>query len=131
MSPSWSDYGCRVVALLMIAIIMSGCGGHVEVPREQFEAATHDEFLSHRIRTKRTEYIAHHFSLTDSTLVITELAPADTRYRLERPPFIVPRDEIESIAGVKSKEYVPYIVVGTALVGTFLLIRWAGGAWSE
>ena len=113
----------------MFALIVSNCTGHVEIPREQFEAASHDDFQSHRIRTKKTEYIAEAFSLTDSTLVISRLAPADTRYRHEKPPFAIPRDAVVSIAGVQSKGYVPIIAIGVVIVVFGGLYLWFIGAF--
>jgi hypothetical protein len=118
-----------VFAVLMIVLVAVGCTGHVEVPREEFEAATHDEFQSHRIRTKTTEYIAHRFSFTDSTLVITQLAPADTRYRLERPPFVISRGEIESISGVKDNMVAPVVAIGIGLGLVATIAALSGGSW--
>jgi len=117
----------QVFAVPMIVLMAGGCTGHVEIPREEFEAAAHDEFQSHRIRTANTEYVAHRFSFTDSTLVIRELAPADTRYRLEQPPFIVRRDEIQSIAGVTNNTVAPIVAIGIALGLVVILASFSGG----
>ena len=120
-----------VLSILTLVVFVGGCGGgHVEIPHEKFEAASYDGFLSHRIRTAKTEYVAVRFSFTDSTLVITELAPADTRYRLERPPFTIPRSEVVSIAGVKNNDTAPVVAIGIAV---FLIVTIAtlstSGSW--
>ncbi len=120
----------QVAVVLAIALMLIGCGSQVEIPREQFEAAAHDGFLSHRIRTAKTEYVAQHFSFTDSTLVITELAPADTRYRLERAPFIIPRSDIVSIAGVKNNETAPAVAVGIAVGLILIVASLSSGSWT-
>ncbi len=117
-----------VFSILTLVFMVAGCGGHVEIPREQFEAASHDGFLSHRIRTAKTEYVAVRFSFTDSTLVINELAPADTRYRLERPPFIIPRNDVGSIAGVKNNDTAPVVAIGIAF-GLIVIVASLSGNW--
>ena len=122
----------RLLASLSIVLMLSGCGGgHVEIPREQFEAASHDGFVSHRIQTAKTEYVARRFSFTDSTLVITELAPADTRYRLERPPFAIPRSDVVSIAGVKNNDTAPVVAIGIAafLIVTIVTLSTSSDSW--
>jgi hypothetical protein len=131
MSSRLRDRSRRVViAALMMFGMTGGCTGYVNIPPDQFEASTHDEYLSHRIRTKTTEYIVHRFSFTDSTLVISELSPADTRYRLEKPPIVVPRNDIESLAGVKDSKTTPFVVgiVAGALVMTVLWLAAEYGA---
>ncbi|HET6349451.1 MAG TPA: hypothetical protein VFH88_10260 [Candidatus Krumholzibacteria bacterium] len=122
----------RSAAFALLALVFtSGCTGHVEIPREQFEAATHDDYLSHRIRTKRGgEYVVQRFAFTDSTLVISTLSPADARYRGARLPIILPRSDVESVAGVKSNGWVPIVVVGFTATMIALLVVWGNGGFN-
>src|SRR5512139_3491639 len=111
----------RITAIT--ACMLAGCSGAVEIPREQFEAASHDTSTSHRIRTKEgSEYVAAQFSLTDSTVVIGRLSQADYLYTSRRVPITVARQDVVSIAAVQSNELVPVIVVGSVMALAAVLV---------
>jgi hypothetical protein len=106
---------------------LTDVSGAVDVPREQFEAASHDASASHVIRVKNgTEYVATQFSFTDSTLVVAALSPSDYLYKSRRVPIIVPREDIVSIAPVKSSKIVPVVVVLSAAALVIGLGYWLG-----
>jgi hypothetical protein len=118
------------MAPLVIAMIASGCGGYVEIPREQFEAASHDESAIHRvIKQSGEEYLVNHFTLTDTTLVIMSLAPNDRRYQRVVRPIELPLDDIASIQRVENgPPSWTIIAIGVVGVGLFIAaVAWLSG----
>lgn len=113
----------------MAAVLMlSACTKAIDVPAEQFEAASKDNSNTYRIRLKRNaEYRVQQFALTDSTVVISMLSPADQSYKTTPLPLVLSRDEIESIARTESSNVVPLVVVGATFTMIILLQLWFGG----
>ena len=116
------------VVLIAALLATSGCTKAVDVPRDRFEMAGATPETTHRIRMKgNAEYTARWFSVTDSTLVITELSPADPNYRLLRPPIILPLDDVESVSRLESNDVVPIVIVGSVFV--LLAVIESMGPW--
>lgn len=103
--------------LFIVALLATnGCTRAVDVPRAQFEAASRDGSVTHRIRLKKNaEYMVRQFSVTDSTIVVTQLSPSDANYRLARLPIVIPLDEVDSIARAEPRKWVPFVVVGAGI----------------
>src|SRR5262245_4437731 len=103
----------RAVALLLIACMMTGCSGAVEIPRNEIDDPKYREPGNYRIRVKGwEEYLVKRFSVTDSTVVIEELSPGDERFRMgrEKLPFVIASDQVVSISKVKIN------TMGTAMI---------------
>lgn len=112
-----------------MAMIVSGCGGYVEIPREKFEAASHEEAIHRVLERSGEEYLVNHFTLTDTTLVIMSLAPNDRRYHRVVRPIELPLDDITSIQRVENGPPAwTIIAVGVVGVGLFIAaVAWLSG----
>ena len=127
MSSCWFKNLRRIVASLVIATIVSGCGGYVEIPREKFDAASHDESAIHRVVLRSgEEYLVNHFTLTDTTLVVMSLAPNDPRYQRVVRPIELPLDDVASIQRIDNGPP-GWTIIALGVVGVGLLI--ASLAW--
>lgn len=115
----------------MIAMIVSACStAYVDIPREQFETASHKESEIHRVMQKNGEvYLVNHFSLTDTTLVIYALAPNDPGYQRITRPIVLPREDIASIQRVDNgPPGWTIICLGIVGVGLFIAaVAWLSG----
>ncbi len=130
MSIRWPGRLRRMVASLAIVMIVSGCGGYVEIPRGQFEVASHDEDAIHRVlKQGGEEYLVNQFTLTDSTLVIVSLAPNDRRYHHIPLPIELKLDDINSIHRVDNGPPAwTIIALGAVGVGLFVAaVAWLSG----
>jgi len=127
MSSRWADSARLITAPLVIAMIASGCGGYVEIPREKFDAASHDESAIHRVVLRSgEEYLVNHFTLTDTTLVVMSLAPNDPRYQRVVRPIELPLDDVASIQRIDNGPP-GWTIIALGVVGVGLLI--ASLAW--
>ena len=127
MSSCWFKNLRRIVASLVIATIVSGCGGYVEIPREKFDTASHDESAIHRVVLRSgEEYLVNHFTLTDTTLVVMSLAPNDPRYQRVVRPIELPLDDVASIQRIDNGPP-GWTIIALGVVGVGLLI--ASVAW--
>ena len=130
MSSRWSDNVRRILASLVIVMIVGGCGGYVEIPREQFEAASHDESAIHRvIGPNGEEYLVNQFTVSDTTLVIVSLAPNDSRYHRIMLPIELPLGDVTSIKRVENgPPSWTIIAIGAAGVGLLIAaVAWLSG----
>jgi hypothetical protein len=111
----------------------TGCSKAVEIPRADIDDPKYREEASYRIRLEgREEYLANRFSVTDSTVVVEELLPADERYRLERTtlPITIPISQVSSIAQLETDAWKTYgVVLGIGAAITFLVV-WATMDWN-
>ena len=112
-----------LTTIVLLLLAMSGCTKTIEVPPGQFEQASWIDDATHRIRTTNDkEYMAKRFYVTDSTLVVWELSPAHSTYRVERVPITLPLDEVQSVAQVESNNVVPVLLLTAAfIVGWFVV----------
>jgi hypothetical protein len=117
--------GRGVVALLLIGSMVTGCTQAVEVPREQFESASQAHNVSHRITmTGGSRYAVKRFSLTDSTVTIAELNPADERYKHVELPIVMRREDMKSIERLEldpGKSFFVVLPIGLAIIWIVVL----------
>lgn len=109
---------------VLIVLMLTGCSKAVELRRADMDDAKYREPGSYRIRLKgREEYLVRRFSVTDSTMVIEELMPADERYRPWRAnlPVTVPLTDITSFAQLET-DYVVSAGVGILMASVILAI---------
>lgn len=121
----------RISIVLIVSMVVAACTKTVELPRNEFEAASHDASASHRIRTAdNNEFVAEAFTVTDSTVVIVRLAPADLRYRTgDRAPIVLKLQDVESIKRLESSQ-VPALVAILIVFGLIILVStftWGAG----
>ena len=115
----------RSIALILIVFMAAGCSKPVEIPRDQFEAATREEHARHRIQmVDGSYYTVQRFSLTDSTVVVEKLNPTDPMYKRTALPIVVPLGDVESISKYeldKDKSFFALVGAGAvALVFIFI-----------
>lgn len=130
MSSRWPDNLRRICSSLLIVVFVSGCGRYVEIPREQFDAASHDESAIHRVMKQGgEEYLVNQFTLTETTLVIVTLAPNDRRYHRVTLPIVLPLDDVASIQRVDNGPPGWTIVaLGAVGIGLFIAaVAWLSG----
>jgi len=129
MSSRWGRSAKLIVTPLVIAMIASGCGGYTEIPREHFEAASHDEAIHRVMKRGGEEYLVNQFTLTETTLVIVSLAPNDRRYHRVTLPIELPLDDVASIQRVDNgPPGWTIIALGVVGVGLFIAaVAWLSG----
>lgn len=128
-------FATRVISLILIAFMAAGCSQAIDIPRSQIGDPAYREPGSYRIRVKgREEYLVRRFSVTDSTVVIEELMPADERYRFERAalPMTVPRSNVSSIVIIEAQKKTTFaVLVYSALaIGAFVSLVTSDG-WAQ
>jgi hypothetical protein len=113
---------CRHPVLLLAALslgvtVSGGCMRSTELPRTDVESvnAWHGNY---RIETGSTHFIAHDFTTTDSTLVITRLSGADRQFGRIQMPVTIPLSNVQKV----SKEEVDVPKTGLIVVGGALLL---------
>jgi hypothetical protein len=85
---------------------MTSCSRTMEVPREQFEAAASEKGVAHCITTGGgEEYLVTRFSVVDTTLIIEQLRPDDTRHHEVALPITLPINDVETIARIESRSH--------------------------
>lgn len=108
----------RCLTLVTCALLLGGCSHMVEVPRDQFAAASHDEDTAYHIRTlSGDEYQVGAFQVSDTMLVITELSPTDPRYGSSALPIALHLADIQSVTREKRR---PMLLIGALAVGAFI-----------
>ena len=125
----------RPIACVLTALLLTGCSSTKQVPSEEFKAASQLPNRIYDVRTKDGSlYVARHYSVSDSTLVITELHKKDERYTSATMPIVLQLDDVASIQMRDQREagqvlvLMAFAVVGIALVA--LIIDAADGGLS-
>lgn len=114
----------KQLSWVLILYVLTGCSKAVELRRADMDDAKYREPGSYRIRLEnREQYLVRRFVVTDSTMVIEELMPADERYRAwrEELPVTIPRTDITSFAQLET-DYVVSAAVGILMGSVILLI---------
>ena len=111
------------VTLLAIVMLSTACSKAVRMPPEDWKTGLKPD--TYRIRLHgRVEYLVGWYTLTDSTVVIEELLPADQRYvqGREQLPIAIPRDQVASIAKqrINWATTIPVMAICAGLVGVFI-----------
>lgn len=123
----------RRIAVLMIAVMVSGCSKAVDIPREDIDDAKYREPGSYRIRLKGwDEYLVKRFTTTDSSVVIEELLPSDERFRMGREelPQEISLSQVSSVSRMETNVPLTFavsLVLGAVgwLIGSMI----ASGGW--
>ena len=113
----------RSIALILLVFMAAGCSKPVEIPRDQFEAATREEHARYRIQmVDGSYYTVERFSLTDSTVVVEKLNPTDARYKRTALPIVVPLGAVESISRYElDKDKSFFALVGAGVVALIVV----------
>ena len=102
----------------------AGCSNAVEIPRADYEAASHDEKTRYRVlMLDGTSHDVQHFSLTDSTIVMEKQYPRDFRHKQTTETIVLPRSNVESISKYELARGKSFL----ALSGSFLAIMFTIG----
>jgi hypothetical protein len=124
MSSRWRDPVRRIVNASVMLALVTGCSRAVELPRHQFEAASHENSKTHRITSKaEAEYVVERFSVADSTLTIEALNPEDVRFGKATLPISISIADVESIQRIENGAplYVAIIAVGAFIAVAAIL----------
>lgn len=94
----------------MAVIALVGCSRTVDVPMNDLESV-HDRKARHHVSMwDGSQYSVRQFTVTDSTLVIDDLSPSDTRKGAVNEPIVLPRDSIASVERLEGK---PHVILGS------------------
>lgn len=87
--------------VILCALLAAGCSRAVDVPREQFEAASHENADEYRINTRQGRtYIAQQYAVTDSSLQISTLVPSELSDQLMPAALSIPLEDVVTIQKV-------------------------------
>jgi hypothetical protein len=123
----------RIVALVLIVSLLTGCSKAVVIPREELTRDEYRRVGSYRIKLHGwNEYHARQFTLTDSTLVIAELDKGDDRYKRTRHdmPIVVPLKDVEYVTTASGTDWFwtsAAILAVATIVGGFAWFVYALG----
>jgi hypothetical protein len=110
----------RLAAALVMVHLVTGCTRAVEVPKQRFDAASHETSKTHRITPKAgAAYLVERFSVADSTLTVEVLNPKDVRFGEVVLPISIPMANVESIQRIENG---PPIYVVIIAVGAFIAV---------
>lgn len=105
---------------LVISIVLAfliGCARTVVVPREELTRCVDCKGL-YRIHTTDGEYLVQRFAVSDSTIVISELARSDGRYGVVGMPVTLTLKDVTSVSKMPTdKDYAPIVVACFVLFG--------------
>ena len=126
----------RRIAVLMITAMVAGCSKAVDIPREDIDDVKYREPGSYRVRLEgRHEYLVKRFTVTDSTVVIEELLPADERFRLERAslPITLSSDEVQSVSTMRLNVWTTsaFFLGAGLVVAFFVALDQTEGGWGK
>jgi hypothetical protein len=117
----------RTVSVVLIAFLVTGCSSTRQVPREEFEAVSHEPLRVHHVTmTDGSDYSVTRFSVTDSTFVIEELGKTDERYAYAVMPIV---RRLDSVAALETKDARGEAWVVLVVVGLVFIAVTAGSDW--
>jgi len=91
----------RAIAILTCVLIVIACSRTSEIPRERFEAASHEGADEYRINTRQGRtYIAQQYAVTDSSLQISTLMPSEFSDQLMPAALSIPLEDVVTIQKV-------------------------------
>lgn len=100
-----------------------GCSEAVEIPREQI-ANQPENHIGYRIyMVDGSHYSAKRYSVTDSTLVIEKLNPADVRHKKVAVPIVLPLADVQSVSKLELKEGTSFAFAATLGVIVIMLMN--------
>jgi hypothetical protein len=109
------------------AFLLAGCSRAVHVPGEKLAPSSEWDGLYH-VTTTTDQFTTRHFSVTDSTLVITKLGGSDKHYALIKLPVTIPLGEVKSVERLEHNDgqtaiTVVAIVVVSSLLAVLLYLK--------
>ena len=111
-----------VALVTAAAFFLAGCSKAVRVPDNKLAPSTEWEGL-YRVTTTTDEFTARHFSVTDSTLVITKLGGSDKHYALIKLPVTIPLGEVKWVERLEGSDgQTAVTVVAIAVVASFVAL---------
>jgi len=116
-----------VASVTAAAFLSVGCSGGARKSGHDLKPATEWEGL-YRVTTTTDEYTTRHFSVTDSALVVTELAGTDKHYALVKLPLAIPLTDVKSVERLEHGDTqkgvtIAAIVVVTALIAAIIALK--------
>lgn len=97
------------------AFLSAGCSGVVHVSEHDLKPSTEWEGL-YRVTTTTDQFTTRHFSVTDSTLVITKLGGSDKHYALIKLPVTIPLSDVKSVERLEHKDGQTAVTVAAIVV---------------
>jgi hypothetical protein len=110
-----------VAVVTVIALIVAGCSRAVRVPDNKLAPSTEWKGL-YRVTTTTDQFTARHFSVTDSTLVITELGGTDKHYALVKLPVRIPLSDVKSVERLEGHDSQRAITIAGIVVVSLLIV---------
>ena len=106
----------RFLAPILVALLVTGCSGAKQVPREAFEAESRKPMrLRHVHLVDGSAWAVAKFTVTDSTLIIQELNRVDERYEHAVVPIVLSLEDVESVESKDLRGPAFFILVGLAV----------------
>jgi hypothetical protein len=117
MQPSKRNSFSTATALVLIALMATGCTRVVEIPLAQLEGTAPDHKGKYRISTiDGSSYIARGFALSDSTIVIKKLDQDDERYRTAKLPVTLALRDVKTFEKLEFPGIIIDLLVVAGLV---------------
>ena len=112
-----------VALVTAAAFLLAGCSKAVNVPANKLAPSTDWEGLYH-VKTTTDQYTTRHFSVTDSTLVITKLGGSDKRYGRIDLPITVPLGDVRSVEKLETHagKTTILVITGALLIGAIFFL---------
>ncbi len=102
------------------AFLLAGCSKAVQVPEKELAPSTEWKGL-YRVTTTTDEFTTRHFSVMDSTLVITKLGGSDEHYGIARLPISISLADVRAVERLETRHgTTTMVVIGVALLGAFV-----------
>ena len=124
----------RFLSVVILLSFLAACTRTVEMPRTDIAAeAGREARRGWQIDTRSGErYLAKRYSLTDSTLVIEELAGADVFYGEHKGPgtIVIPLSDLAAVSRVKISAGSVVLIGMSLLVVGVLAISIGNGGFS-
>ena len=115
----------RVVAVLLVVVIITGCSRTTAIPRDDLDKSKYRKEGVYRLRTTDgLTYIARTFTVTDTSFVITTLSPHSPVGSHEHLPIVIRHSDISTVEQVQGRRW-PFfflVVVGVGIVFWTLMI---------
>jgi hypothetical protein len=109
-----------VASYTAAAFFVAGCSGPVPVSKHDLAPSTEWVGL-YRVTTKTDQFIARHFSIKDTALVITELGGEDKHYAVTTLPVSIPLDEVKSVERLDHKDTQRGVTIAALVVVSLLI----------
>lgn len=110
---------CVVIVLVVLLFSATSCTRSIPVPEHDLAATTQWHGLF-RVRTAKDLFIVEQFAVTDSSLVVTQLAGSDERYGSSKVPISIDLHDLQSVERLETdrgkSSLVALLVIGAGIV---------------